>query len=366
MQGAASVQVNVDASGYGNFAFPDQAINFSAGNYRWVHIWVKPLTEGSWVSFHCWDSTKAGWRDMNGDKNGDKLFAVNEDLQLNQWNELWIDLDRNVQGYVGGTVRGVHMHASPGAVLMFDGIYTCSRNWSTYYYHTDYLNSPRAMTDASGNVVWRQDYYAWGSEAGTVATGNTHKFTGHIQDAATGQYYAKARYFTTGLGRWSQPEPLLKGVPGKAFLYNPQKLNPYVYCLNNPISMIDPNGLTEIKITVARISENEKATMGKYNIEGTKIKGFTLERPWKNNGANVSRIPGGDYPTTRSESSKKSIGPDVLRLSSTDPRTDVLWHRGNTADDTKGCILPGKTSGDNRVENSRAAMNEIIINQSRI
>ncbi len=84
---------------------------------------------------------------------------------------------------------------------------------------------------------------AFGSEAGTVATGNTHKFTGHIKDDATGQYYAKARYFTTGLGRWSQPEPLLKGVPDIKFLYNPQMLNPYVYCLNNPLKYVDPDGM---------------------------------------------------------------------------------------------------------------------------
>ena len=242
-QGAASVQVNVDASGYGNFAFPDQGINFSAASYRWVHIWVKPLTEGSWVSFHCWDSTNGAWRDMNGDKNGDKLYAVNEDLELNQWNELWVDLDKNTQGYVGGTVRGVHMHASPGAALRFDGIYTCSRNWSTYYYHTDYLNSPRAMTDQSGAVVWRQDYLAFGGDYNTTATGNTHKFTGHIQDAATGQYYAKARFFKTEMGRWSQPEPLLQGVPPKVALLNPQNLNPYVYCQNNPLRYTDPTGL---------------------------------------------------------------------------------------------------------------------------
>lgn len=98
------------------------------------------------------------------------------------------------------------------------------------------------MTDASGNVVWKQDYYAFGSDYGAVASGNTHKFTGHTQDAATGQYYAKARYFTTQLGRWSQPEPLLKSIPPKRFLLNPQELNPYVYCANNPTRFVDPDG----------------------------------------------------------------------------------------------------------------------------
>jgi RHS repeat-associated protein len=132
----------------------------------------------------------------------------------------------------------------------------------TYYYHCDYLGSPRVMTDPLGNVIWRQDYYAFGGDYNTSATGNTHKFTGHVQDAATGQYYAKARYFTTNNGRWSQPEPLLKGVPGKAFLVNPQKLNPYVYCLNNPLKYFDPNGLIvkvsqELKTYVERAMKSK-------------------------------------------------------------------------------------------------------------
>jgi|GEM_PF-1832651 len=136
----------------------------------------------------------------------------------------------------------------------------------TYYYHCDYLNSPRAMTDASGNVVWRQDYYAFGADYNTTATGNTHKFTGHVKDDATGQYYAKARYFTTGLGRWSQPEPLLQGVPNKAFLANPQKLNPYVYCLNNPIKYVDADGCEPNK-SQATTWETAKGIVGSKSLQ---------------------------------------------------------------------------------------------------
>ena len=122
-------------------------------------------------------------------------------------------------------------------------------NATTYYYHDDYLGSPRVMTNSTGAVTWRQDYYAFGSDYNGTATGNTHKFTGHLQDGATGQYYAKARYFTTQLGRWSQPEPLLcNDVPLHGFLSNPQKLNPYSYCYNNPLKMVDLDGLLTVHI----------------------------------------------------------------------------------------------------------------------
>ena len=120
----------------------------------------------------------------------------------------------------------------------------------SYYYHCDYpstmlrasLGSPRVMTDQLGNVIWRQDYYAFGGDYGTTAGGNSHKFTGHVKDDATGQYYAKARYFTTSLGRFSQPDPALDGVPGLSIIRNPQELNPYTYCYNRPTSLVDPDG----------------------------------------------------------------------------------------------------------------------------
>ena len=103
------------------------------------------------------------------------------------------------------------------------------------YYHNDHLGSPRAMTDATGLVIWRQDYKAFGSDYGTVATGNSYKFNGKPLEANTGLYYYGARYYDPNIGRFVSPDFL-----GDKF--NPQTLNPYVYCLNNPQTLIDPTG----------------------------------------------------------------------------------------------------------------------------
>ena len=196
---------------------------------------------------------------MARNKDGDRLFETGEDLVAVQWNEVWVDLLQNSQGFGGGTVRSFHMHSSPNSQFLIDGIYTVSQPWQTFWYHCDYLGSPRLMTDASGTVVWKQDYTAFGSDLGTTAAGNTHKFTGHVQDAAKGQYYAKARYFTTQLGRWSQPEPLLRGVPPASFLRSPQMLNPYVYCRNNPLRFTDPTGLLDKETGYMTADEEEMA-----------------------------------------------------------------------------------------------------------
>ena len=110
----------------------------------------------------------------------------------------------------------------------------------TYYYHTDHLGSPLAMTDASKNVVWRRDYKPFGEEINLGgAAANTHKFTGKEFDAGTGLYYYGARYHDPVIGRFITVD-LAKAEPG-----NPQRWNRYVYCLNNPLNKIDPFGLFE-------------------------------------------------------------------------------------------------------------------------
>jgi RHS repeat-associated protein len=63
-----------------------------------------------------------------------------------------------------------------------------------------------------------------------------YKFTGQEWDAETGLYYYNARYYDPKLARFTSadtivPEPL-----------NPQALNRYSYCINNPINLIDPSG----------------------------------------------------------------------------------------------------------------------------
>jgi RHS repeat-associated protein len=62
-------------------------------------------------------------------------------------------------------------------------------------------------------------------------------FTGQRLDRDTGLYYYGARYYDQGLGRFISPDIVVQN-PG-----NPQTLNRYSYCLNNPLKYADPTGL---------------------------------------------------------------------------------------------------------------------------
>jgi RHS repeat-associated protein len=70
--------------------------------------------------------------------------------------------------------------------------------------------------------------------SGTLPTDK--QFTGQRLDE-TGLYYYGARYYDANIGRFISPDTI---VPNPA---NPQSLNRYSYCINNPLKIIDPSGL---------------------------------------------------------------------------------------------------------------------------
>jgi RHS repeat-associated protein len=60
-------------------------------------------------------------------------------------------------------------------------------------------------------------------------------FTGQRLDS-TGLYYYNARYYDPTIGRFISPDTVIQN------LANPQCLNRYSYCLNNPLKYTDPSG----------------------------------------------------------------------------------------------------------------------------
>lgn len=66
---------------------------------------------------------------------------------------------------------------------------------------------------------------------------------------------------------------------------------------------------------------------------------LTLERPWLSNMRNVSCIPEGRYVALRHKSEKFG---ETFWLQDVPGRSGILFHRGNTADHSHGCILIGE------------------------
>jgi len=102
------------------------------------------------------------------------------------------------------------------------------------YMHQDHLSSTSVMTDTSGDSLGAIKYLPFGeTRSGSVPTDK--QFTGQRLDD-TGLYYYGARYYDPLIGRFISADTI---VPDSK---NPQALNRYSYCINNPLSCIDPSG----------------------------------------------------------------------------------------------------------------------------
>ena len=96
-----------------------------------------------------------------------------------------------------------------------------------------------------------------------------------------------------------------------------------------------------VTLEIVRIEQTDEGTLGLIRRDN-KIIGCTYELPWNNNTPNLSCIPEGKYMCKRYKSEKYGKTFKVLDV---DNRTDILFHRGNCKEDTKGCILIGEYFG---------------------
>lgn len=112
--------------------------------------------------------------------------------------------------------------------------------------------------------------------------------------------------------------------------------------------------------TVARYAYEEDCTKSVVFHGGTHLC-YAIENPWMGNDKRVSCIPTGRYKTElRQPHESGSFDYEHLILRDVKDRNYILWHIGNTSEDTAGCILPGKGAVHSSVTRSGAAFNEIM------
>ena len=116
----------------------------------------------------------------------------------------------------------------------------------------------------------------------------------------------------------------------------------------------------KINLLLIRDTFTEESTLGELFIDGERICD-TLENPYLDNQRNISCIPEGEYPV-RIRLPRESGTRDYMHLLVKDvkDRDYILFHIGNTAKDTSGCILVGLGSQQDVVNNSRLAMDLLM------
>lgn len=109
------------------------------------------------------------------------------------------------------------------------------RDGNQFVYHRDYLGSVIQITDSDGTIVNNYQYDSFGRIVSkTEGVPNLFLWAGAQFDEESGLYYMKARYYDPESGRFLEEDPLY--VIGSG-------LNLYSYVKNNPLNIIDPDGL---------------------------------------------------------------------------------------------------------------------------
>ena len=109
-----------------------------------------------------------------------------------------------------------------------------------------------------------------------------------------------------------------------------------------------------MKLTVVRDTFTSKSTTGELSIDGVQSL-WTLELPNKD-GLPGSCIPQGTYNVISYPSPK--FGRLMPLLVGIPGRSNIEMHWGNTAEDTDGCILLGRTRDTDYIGESRMAFDD--------
>jgi RHS repeat-associated protein len=152
----------------------------------------------------------------------------------------------------GSKVIAEYIEANLSGVLQWDKNYvylgerllaTQQKNGtaeSIQYHHPDRLGT-RLTTNAADTTVQEQVSLPYGVAFNAETTGAiSRRFTSYERNGSTGLDYAVNRSYDSMQGRFTQVDPL--GMQA-ANLSDPQSLNLYAYCGNDPVNRIDPSGL---------------------------------------------------------------------------------------------------------------------------
>jgi len=112
-----------------------------------------------------------------------------------------------------------------------------------YFIHTDHLGSTVAVTDETGKKVWDTEYCPFGKTAAVEGElKKAAKFTGKDFDEDVNLWYYGARWYDQEVGRFISEDPKMGTAD------SPMSYNPYLYCLNRPLIMVDPDGRSPVWI----------------------------------------------------------------------------------------------------------------------
>lgn len=113
-----------------------------------------------------------------------------------------------------------------------------------HYQLGNHMGSASLELDENGQIITYEEYFPFGGSSFMAGKSTReiqlkhYRYSGKEHDDFTGLYYFGYRYYAHWIGGWLSPDPL-----------GPKdSTNLYVYVRNNPLVLIDPNGLQSVEI----------------------------------------------------------------------------------------------------------------------
>jgi RHS repeat-associated protein len=119
---------------------------------------------------------------------------------------------------------------------------------NVFYFFADQLGTSRVIEEipsglSTATLCYDYDFYPFGAEIPPPPYSNTcpqnYKFTGKERDSESGLDNFGARYMSSQYGRFMAADPSNLSVD----FWIPQTWNRYSYAINNPLQVVDRNGL---------------------------------------------------------------------------------------------------------------------------
>jgi len=157
--------------------------------------------------------------------------------------------------------------------LALDVVAQTDTSGTVHFLLTDAQGSTRAIINAGAVLLEAYAYDAYGNALGfdPSAALTTFLYSGEQWDAAIGQQYLRARYYSPQAGRFNRLDPFF------GHTHRPQSLHKYAYAHGDPVFHADPSGLLSIPqfLSVASISSYLGSVAADYAI-GKGIEAATL------------------------------------------------------------------------------------------
>src|SRR6266853_2085947 len=124
-----------------------------------------------------------------------------------------------------------------------------------FFYHPDHIGSTNYVTDVNGKLYEHLEYFPFG-EAWVEENSNQQRtpflFSAKELDEETGLYSFGRRYYDPRTSVWQSVDPILNrhlGGTRDGGVYNSFNLALFAYSYQNPIRLVDPDGMAPLDAT---------------------------------------------------------------------------------------------------------------------